>query len=313
MFMEDYSSACLHAELLYRDVALLLLDDSLNGINGLDEALSDIQNVVIAVLELAMVQDIELFHLSSVTREKGRPRIDIPEEQLRFLKEHNFKNTEIANMFLVSPKTISRRIREYNLEALCEYSYLSDDQLHTFAEDFVFHNPFSGQRTFEGHLRAKGLKVQRYRIREALLHIDPRGVQERRRKALHRRKYSVCMPNSLWHIDTNHKLIRWRFIIQGGIDGFSRLPVFLKVSDNNKASTMLQSFLTGVHNYGLPSRVRCNKGRENTLVSELMICERGTGRGSCITGRSVHNQRIERFWRDVFAGCLSLFYHYFIH
>ena len=46
MFVEDYSSACLHAELLYRDVALLLLDDSLNGINGLDEALSDIQNVL---------------------------------------------------------------------------------------------------------------------------------------------------------------------------------------------------------------------------------------------------------------------------
>ena len=35
------------------------------------------------------------------------------------------------------------------------------------------------------------------------------------------------MPNSLWHIDGYHKLIRWRVIIHGGIDGFSRLPVYL--------------------------------------------------------------------------------------
>jgi hypothetical protein len=33
-------------------------------------------------------------------------------------------------------------------------------------------------------------------------------------------------PNPLWHIDTNHKLIRGHFVIVGGIDGYSRLVTF---------------------------------------------------------------------------------------
>ena len=114
-------------------------------------------------------------------------------------------------------------------------------------------------------------------------------------------------------IDGHHKLIRWRIIVHGGIDGFSRLPVYLRASNNNKSETVLQCFLSAVTAYGLPSRVRCDKGRENILVSQRMLNhpECGPGGGSCITGRSVHNQRIERLWRDVFVGCIYLFYDIF--
>ena len=50
-----------------------------------------------------------------------------------------------------------------------------------------------------------------------------------------------------------------------------------------------------------------DKGGENILVSQYMVEQRGAGRNSAIMGRSVHNQRIERFWRDLFTGCISFF------
>lgn len=127
------------------------------------------------------------------------------------------------------------------------------------------------------------------------------------------RKYSVSSPLSLWHVDGNHKLIRWRIVIHGGIDGYSRMIVYLKASSNNRASTVLKSFLDAVEEFGLPSRVRIDKGGENVDIAKCMLDHplRGPDRGSHITGRSVHNQRIERLWRDVYFGCTHLFYSLF--
>ena len=80
----------------------------------------------------------------------------------------------------------------------------------------------------------------------------------------------------LFYTDGHHKLVRWHFVTHCAIDGYSRLVLFLKCSNNNRASTVYDSFLQSVQQYGLPSRVRCDQGGENMLVAHHMIHHRGS-------------------------------------
>ena len=72
------------------------------------------------------------------------------------------------------------------------------------------------------------------------------------------------------------------------MDGYSRLPVYLHASSNNKAITVLAQFTEAVATFGVPSRVRCDKGGENYDVGWYMLNHpaRGPGRGSIIAGNT---------------------------
>ena len=110
----------------------------------------------------------------------------------------------------------------------------------------------------------------------------------------------------MWHIDGNHKLIRWRFVVRGGIDGYSRMITYLKCANNNRATTVAESFDIAISTYGIPTRVRSDHGGENVDMWQFMVGHHNDE--SCVTvGSSTHNERIEQLWRDVRTSVLKPF------
>lgn len=89
------------------------------------------------------------------------------------------------------------------------FSEVTDDALDEMIKDIVAGNDLLGSEAVRAQLRAGGVRVQRNRIRKSLARINPRAAALRAMSQRpQRRLYRVAGPNSLWHLDGNHKLIR---------------------------------------------------------------------------------------------------------
>ena len=88
--------------------------------------------------------------------------------------------------------------------------------------------------------------------------------------------------------------------------------LYLTAATNNRACTVLNAFSKATELYGIPSRVRMDHGGENEYVIAFMENHHNDNGKSCIRGRSVHNQRIERLWVDVFRGVSNVFHNLFL-
>ena len=192
----------------------------------------------------------------------GRPKKMISKEQLENLLSFGLPISEIARSLGVSRPTVYTFMKEHGIPYQGRFTNHSEENLRDAVTSVKRDFPNSGEIMVQGHLRAQGINVQRSRIRATIRDVDPQGVIARQRLRIHRRVYSVPCPNYLWHVDGNHKLIRWGFVLHHGIDGFSRLVTFGKFSTNNRATTVLEIFREAVARYGHPVRIRTDHGGE---------------------------------------------------
>ena len=232
--------------------------------------------------------------------------VEISIYDIEYLRGLRFTWTRIAEILGVSRSTLYRRLHEENIDHRCSYEDISDGELDCLVSTIKLSHPNDGERLMIGHLHRLGVVLPRARVRASIHRCDPVNTALRRSITIRRRVYHVNGPNSLWHIDGHHKLIKWRFVLHGGIDGYSRTVVYLHCSTNNQASTVLTSFIDAVGKYGLPEQVRSDHGGENVQVWRYMM-EQHHSESAVLVGSSTHNERIERLWRDVHRCVAVLF------
>ena len=298
-----------------RDSSSNISADDEEYLDNLSLAFSDVSSALRQYLALASLFPTAVANnVCSMVKSDGtgKPAFDISAELLEDFLSLGISYTRISEMLGVSRWTVSRRIKDYGLEDFKSFSKLSDDELDKVVRGHISeHGATSGQVYLTGYLRSLGLRVQRRRVRECLARLDPQNRALRWGIVVSRRVYRVPWPNSLWHLDGHHSLIRWKLVIHGCIYGFSRRIIYLRCSSNNLAETVLNLFFNAVSRDGdrWPSRIRVDRGVENVLVCDEMVQYRGEGRASFIAGPSTHNQRIERLWREVYR-CVCHLFHY---
>ncbi|KAJ8088216.1 hypothetical protein PM082_013767 [Marasmius tenuissimus] len=225
-------------------------------------------------------------------RGPGQPRKAIDPNLLRLAVDMR-RTKRLADILQVHVRTLRRRALEEGLvepgepvyvefeteEGLIMRVYrsstgpvsdISDHDLDEAMKSIIVAFPSFGRRLIQGHLKFMGIHIPRSQVQASYGRVVG--------------------------------LIRYKIVIHAFVNGFSRMVTGIQASNNNRAATVLDVFLEAIQIHGCPSRVRGDHGTENGMVCEFMETLRGTGRGSYLYGKSIHNIRIERLWRDVTLG-----------
>ena len=202
----------------------------------------------------------------SLCRVCGRPQLSVSLDDVQYYRGLGFMWTKIAEMVRIGRATLYRFLEREGINSTGKYCSISSSDLDHAVTTIKQEHPNDGEHLMAGHLFSIGIIVPRATLRASIHRVDPFNTAVRRSVTVRRRVYHVEGPNSLWHIDGHHKLIKWRFVVHGGIDGFSRTIVYLECSTNNPSSSVLAAFTNAISKYGVPNKVRSDRGGENVQV-----------------------------------------------
>ena len=185
--------------------------------------------------------------------------------------------TELACVLGIHRNTLWLYMKNHSVE--WKYTHISNGDLDNLITEFKARRPESGIQYIIGFLRKCGIHVQYHRVTQSVHRINCLGqvLQDRRVKT--RCKYQVKWPNTLWHIDGHHKLIRWGIVIHRFIDRFCWtvcMPLNQITPADKWFCRLLQSELVTTI-IRQPSSIYSSKRRQNTVyhpVHEAIVAVR---------------------------------------
>ena len=118
-----------------------------------------------------------------MTGHQGRPQYSISVEQISHLVSLGMNWQSIATSLGVSCRTLYRHRHRLGIQPLT-YATLSNDNLNRVVGEILQSTTNAGECYVHGSLRSRGLRIQRWRVRQSLQEIDPIGRSFRRRHAI---------------------------------------------------------------------------------------------------------------------------------
>lgn len=94
------------------------------------DLLEQIRHHVETIFELGQREsDLRLCKLEPGSKQRGRPRYDIPQDVITFYVQNRFTTREISELLYVSVKTIKRRMKAYGVSVSDTYTYMEPEEL----------------------------------------------------------------------------------------------------------------------------------------------------------------------------------------
>ncbi|XP_016333395.1 uncharacterized protein LOC107681599, partial [Sinocyclocheilus anshuiensis] len=163
-------------------------------LEGIYESLREMLAEIVPQVEA----DIQVHGIGTYSAsQRGRLRYNIPAALLIHMRDLGFSWMAISRMLSVNIRTLYNHRRQLGLVDYGSFTNISNYDLDHLITEVLQQTPGSGETYITGSLRGRGIRVQRWRVRERLRIVDPVGRALRGRRAIQRRVYNVSVPNQL--------------------------------------------------------------------------------------------------------------------
>jgi len=213
--------------------------------------------------------------------------------------------------------SVPRRSYYYKPKGESEYNR----KLMTLIDEQYRKDPTYGSRRMTAHLRRKGYKVNRKRVRRLMREMGIKAIYRGPKTSVPPREVlstqnlvedlQIERPNQVWYTDITYVRIPGGFCYAVAImDGYSKKVLSMKHSNTLDRMFCVEAAEEAVRKYGYPEIIHADKGRQFLSKDFLEVFKDDSGREISKPSFGDKGYRdniyIERFWRSYKYECLYL-------